>query len=274
MPFLDLGDVTLHYLDEGAPDGPPLVLAHALGTGTMLWDNIMPLLPAGVRVVRYDARGHGRSSCPPAPYTMGALIRDAERLMDHLGLRDAMFVGLSIGGMVAQGLAVKRPDLVRALVLSNTGAKIGTPEIWADRIATARRPGGMEELARASCERWFPRAYVRAGHHLPWYGHLRAHDPEGYAGCAAAISGTDFYTPTSGLRIPALGIAGSEDGSTPPDLVRETVDLIPGSQFRLLRGTGHVPPIDTPQDYAACLGGFIDATGHLRTAPGDNPPYR
>jgi 3-oxoadipate enol-lactonase len=263
MPFADLDDVTLHYLDEGTPTGPALVLAHALGTGTLLWDNILPLLPEGLRVVRYDARGHGQSSCPSAPYSMGALVRDAERLMDHLGLRDAMFLGLSIGGMVAQGLAVKRPDLVRALVLSN----IATPEIWAERIATARHPGGMADLARASCERWFPRAYVAAGHHLPWYEHLCAHDPEGYAGCAAAISGTDFYTPTSGLRIPTLGIAGSEDGSTPPDLVRETTDLIPGSQFRLLRGTGHVPPVDAPADYAACLAEFIAATGHLRAAP-------
>ena len=267
MPFLDLDDVTLHYLDEGTPTGPALVLAHALGTGTLLWDNIVPLLPPGLRVVRYDARGHGQSSTPPAPYSMGALVRDAERLMDHLGLRDAMFVGLSIGGMVAQGLAVKRPDLIRALVLSNTGAKIGTPEMWAERIATARRPGGMEELARGSCERWFPRAYVQAGHHQPWYAHLCAHDPEGFAGCAAAISGTDFYTPTSGLRIPTLGIAGSEDGSTPPDLVRETTDLVPGSQFRLLRGTGHVPPVDAPADYAACLAEFIAATGHMSAAP-------
>lgn len=264
MPFATFDDITLHYLDEGAPDGAPLVLAHALGTGALLWDRIVPLLPSGLRVIRYDARGHGASSTPPAPYTMGALIRDAERLMDHLRLRDAMFVGLSIGGMVAQGLAVKRPDLIRALVLSNTGAKIATPEIWAERIATARRPGGMAELARASCDRWFPRAWVRAGHHLPWYEHLCKHDPEGYAGCAAAIAGTDFYTTTSGLRLPTLGIAGAEDGSTPPDLVRETIDLIPGSQFRLLRGTGHVPPIDSPADYATCLGEFIAATGHNR----------
>jgi 3-oxoadipate enol-lactonase len=264
MPLVDLGDVTLHYLDEGTPSGPPLVLAHALGTGALMWDGLVPLLPPGLRVIRYDARGHGQSSTPPAPYTMGALVRDAEALMDHLRVRDAMFVGLSIGGMVAQGLAVKRPDLIRALVLSNTGAKIATPEIWEGRIATARRPGGMEELARASCERWFPRAHVAAGRHRPWLEHLSHHDPEGYAGCAAAISGTDFYTPTSGLRLPTLGIAGSEDGSTPPDLVRETVDLVPGARFRLLRGTGHVPPIDAPEAYAACLTEFITATGHLR----------
>ena len=262
MAFAEFDDIRLHYLDEGARNGPPIVFAHALGTGTLLWDAILPLLPEGLRIIRYDARGHGLSSCPPAPYAMGTLVRDAERLLDHLGVREAMFVGLSVGGMVAQGLAVKRPDLVRAMVLSNTAARIGTPEIWASRIATARA-GDMAELARASCERWFTPAFLRDNRHLPWLDLLARHDPEGYIGCASAISGTDFHTPTSGLRLPTLGIAGSDDGSTPPDLVRETVDLIPGSQFQLIRRAGHVPPVDQPETYAGHLGEFLRATGHI-----------
>ncbi|SEM20461.1 3-oxoadipate enol-lactonase [Roseovarius azorensis] len=265
MPFAEFDDVTLHYLDEGTRDGAPVVFAHALGTGTMLWDAVVPLLPPGLRIIRYDARGHGKSSCPPAPYSMGALVRDAERLLDHLNITEAMFVGLSIGGMVAQGLAVKRPDLIRALVLSNTGARIGTPEIWAGRIATARRPGGMADLALASCQRWFSPVFIRENRHLPWLDLLSRHDPEGYVGCASAISGTDFYTPTSGLRLPTLGIAGSEDGSTPPDLVRETVALVPGSRFHLIRRAGHVPPIDHPEDYARLLDDFLRGTGHIDT---------
>ncbi|SHL03433.1 3-oxoadipate enol-lactonase [Roseovarius marisflavi] len=262
MAFAEFDDIRLHYLDEGDPKGAPIVFAHALGTGTLLWGAILPHLPPGLRIIRYDARGHGLSSCPAAPYSMGTLVRDAERLLDHLSVREAMFVGLSIGGMVAQGLAVKRPDLVRAMVLSNTAAKIATPEIWASRIATARA-GGMAELARASCERWFTRAFMKENRHLPWLNVLTRHDPEGYIGCASAISGTDFYTPTSGLRLPTLGIAGSEDGSTPPDLVRETVDLIPGSQFHLIRRAGHVPPVDQPEAYARQLRDFLRATGHI-----------
>ncbi|MDT8328838.1 MAG: 3-oxoadipate enol-lactonase [Roseovarius sp.] len=262
MAFAEFDDIRLHYLDEGDPAGAPIVFAHALGTGTLLWDKVIPHLPPGLRIIRYDARGHGLSSCPPAPYSMGTLVRDAERLLDHLSVRDAMVVGLSIGGMVAQGLAVKRPDLIRAMVLSNTAAKIATPEIWASRIATARA-GDMAELARASCERWFPRAFLKENRHLPWLELLTRHDPEGYIGCASAISGTDFYTPTSGLRLPVLGIAGADDGSTPPDLVRETVDLIPGSQFQLIRRAGHVPPVDQPETYAAHLAAFLRATGHI-----------
>ena len=82
-------------------------------------------------------------------------------------------------------------------------------------------------------------------------------------GCCAAISGTDFYTPTSGLRLPTLGIAGCEDGSTPPDLVRETVDLIPGSQFHLIRKAGHLPCVEKPTEYARVLTDFLRSVGHL-----------
>ena len=85
----------------------------------------------------------------------------------------------------------------------------------------------------------------------------------GYLGACAAIAGTDFYTPTAGLRLPTLGIGGWDDGSTPPDLVRETVELIPGSQFALLRKTGHLPCIDQPQAYADLLSVFLRDTGHL-----------
>ena len=86
---------------------------------------------------------------------------------------------------------------------------------------------------------------------------------EGYAGACAAISGTDFYTPTSGLRLPCLGIAGSDDGSTPPDLVRETVDLIPGARFELMRRAAHLAPVEQPEAYAALLSGFLKDIGHV-----------
>jgi 3-oxoadipate enol-lactonase len=85
----------------------------------------------------------------------------------------------------------------------------------------------------------------------------------GYTGCSAAISGTDLFTPTAGLRLPTLGIAGSEDGATPPDLVRETVELIPGSKFHLIRKAGHLPCVEQPEEFASVLSQFIKDTGHL-----------
>lgn len=262
MNLADLGDVRLHYRIDGPDDGAPVVFANSLGTDMRLWDPILPLLPEGLRILRFDKRGHGLSTCPKAPYSMGALVGDAEKLMDMTGFKDALFVGLSIGGMIAQGLAVKRLDLVRAVVLSNTGARIGNPDLWNDRIQGVR-DGGIEALADAVMERWFSREF-REGPDLELWRNLLVRTPdEGYIGCSAAISGTDFYTTTASLRLPTLGIAGAEDGATPPDLVRETVDLIPGSQFHLIRKAGHLPCVEQPQEYAHVLTRFMRDTGHI-----------
>ncbi|WP_397541368.1 3-oxoadipate enol-lactonase [Roseovarius salis] len=262
MAELTLDDVTLHYREDGEPDGAPVVFANSLGTDLHLWDAVLPHLPHGLRLIRYDKRGHGHSSVPPAPYAMGALVRDAEALLDHLGVRDAVFVGLSIGGMIGQGLAVKRHDQIRALVLSNTAAKIGTKRMWQDRIDTVR-DGGIAALAEAVLARWFSRDFLAKGEVTTWHDMLVGTQPEGYIGCCAAIAGTDFYTPTSGLRLPVLGIAGSEDGATPPDLVRETVELVPGSKFRLMRRAGHLPCVERPEEYAQVLAGFLREIGHV-----------
>lgn len=262
MNIADFGDVKLHYRIDGDPDGAPIVFANSLGTDLRLWDPILPLLPAGLRIIRYDKRGHGLSSAPDAPYSMGALISDVERLCDHLDVRDCMFVGLSIGGMIAQGLAVKRMDIVRAMVLSNTAAKIGTKEMWGDRIA-AVNAGGIEPMADAVMERWFSKGFRATPELDLWRNMLTRQPVHGYAGCSAAIAGTDFFTTTASLRLPALGIAGDADGSTPPDLVRETMDLIPGSKFQLIRKAGHLPCVEQPREYARILGDFLRETGHI-----------
>tara|TARA_R110002110_G_scaffold85854_7_gene224063 strand:- start:940 stop:1728 length:789 start_codon:yes stop_codon:yes gene_type:complete len=262
MKIFDTGDVRLHYRVDGPDDGAPVVFSNSLGTDLRLWDPILPLLPAGLRIIRYDKRGHGLSSCPSGPYSMGSLVTDVEKLMDHLNVKDSVFVGLSIGGMTAQGLAVKRLDLVRAMVLSNTGAKIGTPDMWDERIA-AVKAGGIEALADAVMERWFSEGFRKTPELELWRNMLVRGEDDGYAGCSSAISGTDFFTTTATLRLPTLGIAGSEDGSTPPDMVRETVDLIPGSKFHLIRNAGHLPCVEQPQEFARVLTDFLRDVGHV-----------
>lgn len=254
--------VTLHVDVRGPEDGPAVVFSNSLGSTLHLWDGILPLLPEGLRIIRYDMRGHGRSDAPEAPYSMGQLISDAEAVCDAYTVRDAMFVGLSVGGMVAQGLAVKRPDIMRAMVLSNTAAKIGNPKLWQDRIAAVTAKG-MAGLSDEIMKRWFSSHFYGTAAMAPWQAMVEATPVQGYAGVCAAIAGTDFYTPTSGLRLPTLGIAGTEDGSTPPDLVRETVDLIPGSQFALMRRVGHLPCVEDPERFASHLSDFLRDTGHV-----------
>ncbi|MEP1765442.1 MAG: 3-oxoadipate enol-lactonase [Sulfitobacter sp.] len=262
MQIFDAGDARIHYRVDGPADGAPVVFANSLGTDLRLWDPVLPLLPKGLRIIRWDKRGHGLSSVPEGPYKMGTLVRDCERLLDHLNVRNSVVVGLSIGGMIAQGLAVKRLDMVRAVVLSNTAAKIGNPALWDDRIAAVKE-GGVASLADSVMERWFSPKF-RALPQLELWRNMLVQTPSaGYAGCCAAISGTDFYTPTSGLRLPCLGIAGSYDGSTPPDLVRETTDLIPGSKFHLIRHAGHIPCVEQPEEFAQVLTDFLKGVGHV-----------
>lgn len=260
MPLIFFPDLRLNAELSGPADGPPVVLLHALGTSLRIWDGVLPHLH-GNRVLTLDMRGHGLSDVPPAPYAMGALIHDAERVMDHFALRDAVVVGLSIGGLIAQGLATKRLDLVRAMVLSNTAARIGIASQWQTRIE-AVRAGGLAAVADATMERWFGRLW-RDQPAMPAFRDLLLRtDPEGWCGAAAAIAGTDFYTPTAALRLPTLAIAGANDGSTPPDLVRETADLIAGSRFHLIRGAGHLPMAERPAEYGSAIAGFLKEIGH------------
>lgn len=262
MHIAELDGIRLHYRVDGPDDGAPVVFANSLGTDLRLWDDVIPHLPEGLRLIRYDKRGHGLSEATPAPYNMGTLVRDAEALLDHLKVKDCVFVGLSIGGMIAQALAVKRLDLMRAMVLSNTAAKIGNRDMWQERIK-AVEAGGIEALADSIMERWFSTPFRQTPAFLAWRNMLTRQPQDGYVGCSAAIAGTDLMTPTSGLRLPTLAIAGSEDGSTPPDLVRETAALIPGSRFELIRGAGHLPCVEEPEAYAALLTTFLKDVGHI-----------
>jgi 3-oxoadipate enol-lactonase len=262
MALVYLEDIRLNAEISGPVDGPAVVLIHALGTNLQIWDEVVSRLPTGCRVLRFDQRGHGASDVPEPPYAMGALIRDAERMMAHFGLRDAVVVGLSLGGLVAQGLAVKRLDLVRGMVLSNTAAKIGSAEMWQGRIAQMLAEG-PEAYAPGAMERKFGRRWQEVAGMQRVRQMLLDTDPKGWAGCAAAIAGTDFYTPTAGLTLPTLVIAGINDGTTPPDLVRETAELILGHRFELMRGAGHLPMVERPDDYAALITAFLRSIGHV-----------
>jgi 3-oxoadipate enol-lactonase len=264
MQMAELNGIAVHYADQGDPNGAPVVFSNSLGTDFRLWDQLIPHLPKGLRLIRYDTRGHGLTSAPDGDYFMGDLVADAAALLDHLGVKNCIFVGLSIGGMIAQGLAAERLDLVRGLVLSNTAAKIGTTAMWQDRMQAVRK-GGIAALEAAILERWLSPRWQRENPvELAGWRHMLCRTPvDGYLGCSAAIAQTDLFDSTARLTLPTLAIAGSEDGSTPPDLVRETADLVKGSKFHLIRGAGHLPCVEQPQEYAAVLTTFLEEQGHV-----------
>lgn len=261
MPLIYLPELRLHAHVTGPENGAPLLLIHGLGQDHQLWQSLCDRLP-GHRILSYDLRGHGASDCPPAPYSMGSLIRDAERLCEHIGLKETVVIGHGLGGLVAQGLAVKRLDLVRGLVLSHTAARIGFSSQWQDRIAKIRE-GGMAALHDQVMERWFGRAWRDAPGLEAVSARFLATPAEGWTGCAAALSGSDFYQTTATLRLPCLALAGTGDGATPADLVRETAELIPGHRFGLIRGADHLPMLGRADEYANAIKTFLSEIGHI-----------
>lgn len=252
--------LAFHIRDEGPRDGRAVVFANSLGTDLRVWDALLPHLAPGLRIIRFDKRGHGLSDASPAPYAMADLVGDAAAILDCLGVRGATFVGLSIGGMIGQALAAARPDLVRALVLMDTAAKIGTPEMWRTRIAAVLAEG-IAALADPILERWFAPDYhrTRTAELALWRNMLCRTPAQGYAGCCAAIAGADLTDATRALRLPALVMAGDCDGSTPPDLVRATADLL-GAPFHLIEGAAHIPCVERPEPVAALINDFLEAT--------------
>lgn len=248
--------VALHVRVEGPTDGPVLLLSNSLGTSLQVWDPLIAHLPASLWIVRYDKRGHGLSDCPDAPYTMDQLVSDAEAVLDGLGIASAQVVGLSIGGLIGQGLARKRPDLVSKLVLMDTGAKIGTDEIWTPRI-DAVRAGGMAAVADATMERWFTPSF-HSDPDFPLWRNLFSRTPaEGYIGCAQAIMGADFRHDPEKVTCPVMGIVGSEDAATPPALMAETAALY-GAPHHRIEATGHLPCVERPDETARLLLTFLD----------------
>lgn len=248
--------VTLHVADSGPAGAVAVLFANSLGTDLRLWDAVLPHLPEGLRYVRYDKRGHGLSECPPGPWTIADLAQDAAALIEALALGPVVFVGLSIGGMIGQQLAATRPDQVRALVLSNTAARMGDPGLWAARTQ-AIRSGGLAALEGAILDRWFGPAFRHRPEAALWGAMLTRTPQDGYLACCAAIAGADLTAQAARLRLPALAIAGGCDGACPADLVAATARLIPGTTCHVIPGSGHLPCVETPRAFAECLTPFL-----------------
>ena len=264
MRIANLKQCSLHWRQDGNPEGKRVVFANSLGTDLRLWDKVIPLLPQDLCFIRFDKRGHGLSSMPPAPYSMDELVSDVEQFLDQLGARDVLFVGLSIGGMIAQGLAVRRPDLVKALVLSNTAAKMGDARIWQERIDRVRA-GRFGELVDPIMERWFSPHFRQSAELMGWKNMLSRCPADGYWGCCAALAEADFHPVLGQIRQPTLGIGGDLDGSSPPEQVRETIEKIDKSRFEVIEGTGHLPCVEDPQGFGAVLTQFLKEIDHVQS---------
>ena len=262
MAFARVNGVVLHHDVRSNADGPTLVFSNSLGTDFRIWDEVAADLGKRYRIVLYDKRGHGLSEAPPAPYRLADHVGDLSALLDHLGVKTAAVVGLSVGGLIAQGLASARPDIVKAMVLCDTAHKIGTAEMWNARIDTVTGKG-IAAMADAIMERWFTAAY-RAPENADFVGYtamLTRTTVDGYAGTCAALRDADLTESTRALKLPVLCLVGDQDGSTPPDLVRSTAELIEGARFAMIKDAGHIPCVEQPAATIRLISDFLNEAG-------------
>ena len=257
MAFARVNGIVQHYRDHGARDGRAIVFSNSLGTDFRIWDDVIGRLPAGFRVVCCDKRGHGLSEATPFPYKMTDLVEDLAALLEHIEVRKAVVVGLSVGGMIAQGLAALRPDLVSGLVLVDTAHKIGTVEGWNSRIDIVRGKG-MAAVADGILAGWFTEAYRNGVTDFAGYrAMLLRNDIEGYTGVCAALRDADLTESTRALKIPTLCVAGEHDATTSPAVMQTTADLIDGARLEVIRDAGHIPCVERPKDVAGLIAGFL-----------------
>jgi 3-oxoadipate enol-lactonase len=255
----------LHYTVRAPRRAGParltFVLSHALGCDLTMWDEVAALLPADCRIVAYDQRGHGASDTPPGGWRLADMADDAARLLRGLGAEPVVWIGVSMGGMVGQELALRYPSLVRALVLANTTSGYGAAmrAAWSERIAAVRERG-LDAVADAVIARCFHDGY-RAHHPANvarWRRRLVATDAAGYAACCEAVREMDTSARLRALRLPVLVIAGALDDSTPVAMARALADGIADARLVVLPGVAHLSPVEAPQAFVRAVDGFID----------------
>ncbi len=269
MPFMKANGVNIHYEDIGDPSWDTIVFANSLGTDFRLWDDVLPHLPKRLRIIRYDKRGHGLSECPPYPYSIDDLADDAQALMEKRNVSDCLFVGLSIGGLIAQALMRRSRSRIRAAVLSNTAAKIGSEDMWQSRIVMARA-NKLAEMAPSIIDRWFSKSFRDRFPEatLGWQAMVSRTLGEGYAGCCHAIMHADFSDEIAHIDQSVWAIAGSEDGATPPEIVRATAALIPHAHYLEIEGVGHLTCVEAPETYAKHLCDILRETFLIKAKGG------
>ncbi|MCT1515506.1 3-oxoadipate enol-lactonase [Dietzia cercidiphylli] len=243
-------------------DAPAVVLLGSLGSDRSIWDAQVRDLARDHTVITADHRGHGGSEVIPGPCTIADLARDLLSLTDALGVDRFHVAGLSLGGALAQWLAVHEPTRVRSATLLCTAAKFGESSGWVERAA-AVRGGGTAAVADAVVARWITPA--RAEQDPALVDALRemivTTSDEGYAAACDALSVWDGRADLGRITCPTLVVAGDEDSSTPPDVVRELAAGIPGAEFVTLSPAAHVPTVEMPGRVTEVLRSHLTAAG-------------
>lgn len=242
-----MNTVELHHVIDGPDDAPALLLGPSLGTSTEVWERNVPGLAAGLRVIRYDHRGQGRSPAPPGPYEIADLGRDVVALLDRLGIERASVGGVSLGGMIAMWLGAHAPERVDRLLPMCTSPYVPDAP-WAERSAAVRQAASTEPIADSVVANWLTPGYAREHPEArEWLrAQLVASPPEGYAACCGAIERMDLRDDLRRIEAPTLVVSAANDPSTPPAHQQLIADLIPGARLAAIPRAAHLANVEHP----------------------------
>jgi len=257
VPFVETKDLHMHYELDGPANAPALVLSNSLGTNLSLWDPQASVFAKAFRLLRYDSRGHGRTSATLGEYTVETLGRDVLQLLDALNLDRVNFCGLSIGGMTGMWLAVNAPQRLSKLVLSNSAPKIGKLDPWNQRIKLVRE-SGTRAVAQPVVEKWFTSEFrtkhpdqITKTRHM-----IETTSTDGYAGSCAAVRDFDFWENVPAIRAQTLVIAGTHDQSVPPSDAQKLANQIPGARYLEL-SAAHISNVEAAARFTDEVSEFL-----------------
>ena len=258
MKIFNSGKTVINFEDYGSHNKEVLCFSNSLGTDNRLWYKIIDNFKDDYRIITYDKRGHGISNKPNKNLSIEVLANDIYDLLNHLKIKKVNFVGISIGGMIAQKLASKNPNLINKLVLCDTAVKIGNPAIWRERINLLKK-NGLDGISDSIIARWFSKSFIEKNpDEIQIYKNmLNTTSVEGYLGCCEAIKNADLTISTNLIKNPTLVLVGENDLSTPPALVEDTAKLINNSIFKIIKNSGHLPCLDNPDEFSYLLKNFL-----------------
>ncbi len=243
--------------------GAPVMMAHALGLDLSMWDDLANRLAVTHLVARYDQVGHGGSAVPPGPYTLDQMVDHAARLIREWGQGPVVWIGLSMGGMVGQGLAIRYPDLVKGLVLANTTSQYpqAAQAGWTQRIATVEQQG-MPGIADMVVERYLSDDFRRANPAFAQAlrGAIVRSDPKGYAACCHGLRDVNWLDRLHTIRVPTLVLAGGKDLGTPPAMAQEIAEHIPRATLHVFDNAAHLSVAEVPDAFAQQVQGLLART--------------
>lgn len=258
MPYMTQADgCRIFYRVEGPADATAIIFSNSLGCDHLMWQPQADALKHGLRVVRYDQRGHGASDVPDGPYSLEQLGGDVIGLADHLGLETFHFCGLSMGGITGQWLGIHHGNRLEKLILANTSPHFPPAEMWDQRIG-AIRDGGMKAISDAILGRFFsPTLHEAQPGTVSDFRQVLEHaSPEGYLGCCDMLRLADVYPELGRISTPTLVISGRHDQSTPPERGEKIAAAINGATHVIL-DAAHISNVERADDFTRVLAGFV-----------------